>query len=46
MTGDLSGADSALVQVALPEELLDQIDRYADREGTTRSAVVAAALEK
>lgn len=46
MTGNLSGDDHVLVQVALPAELLDDIDQYAYREGTNRSAVVTAALEE
>jgi metal-responsive CopG/Arc/MetJ family transcriptional regulator len=46
MTGDRSETDEVLIEVALPEELLAEVDRYARGRGTTRSAVVAAALSE
>jgi Arc/MetJ-type ribon-helix-helix transcriptional regulator len=36
----------ARVSVYLPDELLDEINEQAKREGTNRSALIQAALEK
>lgn len=46
MTRDRSDTEEVLIEVALPEELLEEVDRYAHGHGTTRSAVVAAALSE
>ena len=46
MTSDRSADDGIRIEVALPEELLDEIDQYAHSQGTTRSAVVTAALKE
>ncbi len=34
------------VNVTLPEDILDRIDRYADKEGLTRSAFLARAAKR
>jgi len=34
------------VNVTLPEDILDRIDKYADREGLTRSAFLARAARR
>lgn len=44
MTRDVTD-DAVSLEVALPEELLEDLDQYAYRHGQTRSAVVAQALE-
>lgn len=43
MTGN---REEVLIEVALPEELLEDVDRFARGRGTTRSAVVKAALSE
>jgi hypothetical protein len=37
---------SARINVTMPADVLDQIDRYAEREGFTRSGFLAQAAKK
>ena len=39
-------AKSARINITMPADLLDQIDRYAEREGFTRSGFLAQAARK
>jgi predicted RNase H-like HicB family nuclease len=39
-------AKSVRINVTLPSDVLDQIDRYAEREGFTRSGFLAQAAKK
>jgi hypothetical protein len=39
-------AKSARINITMPADLLDQIDRYAEREGFTRSGFLAQAAKK
>lgn len=42
----MAAAKSVRVNVTLPSDVLDQIDRYAEREGFTRSGFLAQAAKK
>jgi CopG-like RHH_1 or ribbon-helix-helix domain, RHH_5 len=37
---------SVRINVTIPADVLDQIDRYAEREGFTRSGFLARAVKK
>ena len=39
-------AKSARINITMPADVLDQIDRYAEREGFTRSGFLAQAAKK
>jgi metal-responsive CopG/Arc/MetJ family transcriptional regulator len=40
------GGKQVRINVTMPADILDQIDRYAEREGFTRSGFLAQAAKK
>jgi metal-responsive CopG/Arc/MetJ family transcriptional regulator len=40
------GGKQVRINVTMPTDILDQIDRYAEREGFTRSGFLAQAAKK